>query len=105
MPVADIKDDELMSCPFCGDKPQIEHDKEFEDIACLNIYCMVQPRALGLSTKSARETWNTRVIDNAIPDELFQRHLQEASNEVASWPKWKREALGRALGVEDKGAK
>lgn len=56
----DIKDSELLACPFCGDAPQIERDGRFEDVACLNIYCLVQPRALGASTRSARETWNGR---------------------------------------------
>lgn len=60
---ADIRDDELLSCPFCGDNPQLEQRGEFEDVACLNIYCLVQPRALDARTKAARETWNTRVVD------------------------------------------
>lgn len=60
----DIKDDELLSCPFCGAAPQIEKEGEFEDIACLNIYCFVQPRALGCEGKAARETWNTRHVES-----------------------------------------
>lgn len=60
----DIHDDELLCCPFCGDRPHVERDGEFEDIACLNTYCLVQPRAAGTSDKAARETWNTRVTDS-----------------------------------------
>lgn len=59
----DIQDHELLCCPFCGDSPQIERSGEFEDIACLNIRCLVQPRALGVKTQPARETWNTRYVD------------------------------------------
>ena len=60
----DIKDSELLPCPFCGDAAQIEQKGDVEDIACLNIYCLVQPRALGATTKAARETWNTRHVEN-----------------------------------------
>lgn len=59
----DIKDEELLCCPFCGDKPQVEQNGEFEDVECQNVGCLVQPRALGISTKAARETWNTRVLE------------------------------------------
>jgi len=60
--MVDIRDDELLPCPFCGDAAQVEEDGDFEDIACLNIHCLVQPRALGVDSRPARETWNTRHV-------------------------------------------
>lgn len=56
VPQVDIKLDELMSCPFCGEQPM-----EFEDgeIQCGNKKCPARP-----SVKWAgREAWNTRFLD------------------------------------------
>ena len=35
---------QLRVCPFCGEKPTIEHAERFHRINCKNFYCDVQPR-------------------------------------------------------------
>lgn len=61
----DIRDDELLSCPFCGSDPTIYRTAEIESVACTNPDCAVQPAAYGLlcDGRAAREVWNTRVLD------------------------------------------
>lgn len=63
MVIANIAEDELLSCPFCGARPELETGGAYEDVACVNPLCLVQPTATGVSETSARETWNTRYSD------------------------------------------
>lgn len=57
--------EELLPCPFCGFPPEVEQENQFEDVACYNVGCLVQPKALGLVSHPARETWNTRLPKEA----------------------------------------
>lgn len=76
---ANIKDDELLGCPFCGARPELEREGEHEDIACLNTSCLVQPRALGIAEYPARQTWNTPRMTGVIEMSEAKRKLLEAA--------------------------
>lgn len=72
--------DELLPCPFCGDKPQLEESEDgYQDVACLNVYCLVQPRALAAKERRADTTWNTRARPS-VPDAVAA-----AREIVANW--------------------
>lgn len=60
---ADIRHDELLSCPFCGGRPKVQKNGEREVVMCLNGDCQAQPSIPDRKTCSARSAWNTRVID------------------------------------------
>lgn len=60
---ADIGNDELLSCPFCGGRPKVQDNGDYEIVMCLNGNCYAQVSIRDRETKSAREVWNTRVLD------------------------------------------
>lgn len=63
MVIADISEDELLSCPFCGGRPKVMHNDHYETVMCLNGNCYAQISIRDRDDKSAREVWNTRVLD------------------------------------------
>ncbi len=52
--------------------------------------------AIGLCKANGHD-WKKvgEIVERGIEEELFRDHLQQATEMVATWPKWKRELLGR----------
>lgn len=58
-----VGEQQLLPCPFCGAMPAVTHeDGPHENVECENVYCLVQPRALGITARRAHDTWNTRAV-------------------------------------------
>lgn len=76
----------LKPCPFCGVQPEIEdRNGHWKDVACLNVHCLVQPRALDCSVISAFETWNRRPVTPPAADEFEEtrKELNRILNSLA----------------------
>lgn len=55
---------ELLPCPFCGVKPELEHCGEGQKVSidCINLDCDIQPQLIQTrrDIPSALKSWNTR---------------------------------------------
>jgi Restriction alleviation protein Lar len=52
---------ELLGCPFCGAKPEVETDERTYVIKCVADRCGVEPRTFALSNlQEVADEWNTR---------------------------------------------
>ena len=80
-----VKENELLSCPFCGAKLE----KTFDSVS--QEYCFTHPDngcviwEDHITTQKDKRDWNSRVVTNDIVDKISQE-LQDAGFEDAS--KW-----------------